>query len=182
MVGVSKERRTGMALITIPTVIFRNPIPTGEGYDIQGLLLAFGKYREAPGLTESEKVRLMQFVTTGEWLASGGIMKDGVWFKDGVTCCLDQKDTLTFIQSHYKGHQVSLLNVVYDRDAWGCCGLFCDILGSPALGNEIRDWVDLHGVWYKIEYFVSDQLDVAVKRSPLIRTGFNNDTDEDGSL
>ena len=82
--------------------------------------------------------------------------------KDGEVCSYDQKETLSFIESHYQGHQVSLVNVVYDRDAWGCCGMFCDILGSPALGKEIRDWVDLNGVWYQIDYFLSGQLDVRV--------------------
>ena len=149
-----------MALITIPTVIFRNPIPTGEGYDIQGLLLAFGKYREAPGLTDSEKTRLMQLAATGEWLAAGGTMEDGVWEKDGEIRCPDQKDTLSFIREHYKGHQVSLVPVEYDREAWGCCGMFSDILGSPAIGKEIRERVEKDGAWYPIEVFVSCGVDV----------------------
>ena len=167
-----------MALITIPTVIFRNPIPTGEGYDIQGLLLAYGKYREAPGLTDSEKGRLMQLAATGEWLAEGGTMEDGVWEKDGEIRCPDRKDTLSFIESHYKGHQVSLVNVVYDPKAEGCCGLFCDILGSPAIGKEIRDWVDLHGVWYQIDYFVSGEVDVQIKKIPVVEINLQNEGDE----
>ena len=170
-----------MGVITIPTVIFRNPIPAGGLYDIQGLLLAFGKYREAPGLTDSEKTRLMQLAATEEWLAEGGAMEDGVWMKDGEVCSYDQKDTLSFIQNHYKGHQVSLVPVEYDRKAWGCCGLFCDVLGAPAIGKEIRDWVDLHGVWYQIDYFVSGKVDVEMKilkRVPVLKTGFKNDTDE----
>ncbi len=171
-----------MGVITIPTVIFRNPIPTGEGYDIQGLLLAFGKHREAPGLTDSEKTRLMQLAATGEWLASGGEMEEGVWMKDGEVCSYDQKDTLSFIQNHYKSHQVSLVPVEYDREAAGCCGLFCDVLGAPAIGKQIRDWVDLNGTWYKIEYFVSDSLDVRIKKMPTVKTGFKNDRDEDDSL
>ncbi len=154
-----------MALITIPTVIFRNPIPTREGYDIQGLLLAYGKYREAPGLTGSEKTRLMQLAATGEWLAEGGTMEDGVWMKDGEVRSYDQTDTLSFIQNHYKGHQVSLVNVVYDPKAEGCCGMFCDILGSPALGKEIRDGVETEGAWYSIEYFVSNKVDVGIRIS-----------------
>lgn len=167
-----------MGVITIPTVIFRNPIPTGEGYDIQGLLLAFGKHREAPGLTDSEKTWLMQLAATEEWLASGGEMEEGVWLKDGEVCCYDQKDTLSFIREHYKGHQVSLVNVVYDPKAEGCCGLFSDILGSPALGGEIRDWVSLNGVWYQIEYFVSGKLDVQIKKMPIVRTTFQNEDNE----
>ena len=167
-----------MALITIPTVIFRNPIPTGQGYDIQGLLLAFGKYREAPGLTDSEKTRLMQLAATGEWLAAGGTMEDGVWMKDGETRCPDRKDTLSFIESHYKGHQVSLVNVVYDPKAEGCCGLFCDVLGAPTIGKQIRDWVDLNGVWYQIEYFVSLGLDVQKMKSPILRIHFQTEEKE----
>jgi len=170
-----------MGVITIPTVIFRNPIPTGEGYDIQGLLLAFGKYREAPGLTVSEKDRLMQLAATEEWLAEGGTMEDGVWEKDGEIRCPDQTDTLSFIQSHYKGHQVSLVPVEYDREAAGCCGLFCDVLGAPAIGKQIRDWVDLNGAWFQIDYFVSGKVDVEMKilkRVPVLKTGFKNDTDE----
>lgn len=167
-----------MALITIPTVIFRNPIPVGGLYDIQGLLLSYGKYRESPCLTDDEKARLMQLAATGEWLASGGEMEDGVWMRDGEIRCPDQTDTLSFIESHYKGHQVSLVNVVYDRDAWGCCGMFCDILGSPALGEEIRDWVDLNGVWYQIEYFVSLGLDVQIKKMPIVKTTFQNEDNE----
>lgn len=158
-----------MASVTIPTVIFRNPIPAGGLYDIQGLLLAFGKHREAPGLTDSEKFRLMQLAATGEWLAEGGAMEDGVWMKDDEACCYDQMDTLSFIQNHYKGHQVSLVPVEYDREAAGCCGMFCDILGSPALGKEIRDWVSLNGVWYQIDYFVSDVLDVRILGKPSVR-------------
>ena len=167
-----------MASVNIPTVIFRNPITTGEGYHIQGLLLAYGKYREAPGLTDSEKTRLMQLAATGEWLASGGEMEDGVWMRDGEVCSYDQKDTLSFIREHYKGQQVSLVNVVYDRDAWGCCGMFCDILGSPALGKEIRDWVELHGTWYQIDYFLSGKLDVQIKKTPLVKINFQNEGDE----
>ena len=167
-----------MGVIPIPTVIFRNPIPTGEGYDIQGLLLAFGKHREAPGHTEPERVRLMQLAATGEWLASGGEMEDGVWMRDGEVCSYDQKDTLSFIQNHYKGHQVSLVPVEYDREAAGCCGLFCDVLGAPAIGKEIRDWVDLHGVWYQIDYFVSGEVDVQIKKMPIVRTTFQNEDNE----
>lgn len=167
-----------MASVNIPTVIFRNPIPTGEGYHIQGLLLAYGKYREAPGLTDSEKGRLMQLAATGEWLANGGTMEDGVWMKDGEACCYDQKETLSFIQNHYKGHQVSLVPVEYDREAAGCCGLFCDVLGAPAIGKEIRDWVSLNGVWYQIEYFVSLGLDVQIKKTPVVKINFQNEGDE----
>ena len=154
-----------MGVITISTVIFRNPIPTGEGYDIQGLLLAYGKYREAPGLTGPEKTRLMQLAATGEWLAAGGTMEDGVWEKDGEIRCPDQTDTLSFIESHYKGHQVSLVNVVYDPKAEGCCGLFSDILESPDIGKEIRDGVETEGAWYSIEYFVSNKVDVGIRIS-----------------
>ena len=167
-----------MGVITIPTVIFRNPIPTGEGYDIQGLLLAYGKYREAPGLTGPEKTRLMQLAATEEWLAEGGAMEDGVWEKDGEIRCPDRKDTLSFIREHYQGHQVSLVPVEYDREAWGCCGLFCDVLGAPAIGKEIRDWVDLNGVWYQIEYFVSGKVDVQIKKMPIVRTTFQNEDNE----
>lgn len=167
-----------MASVTIPTVIFRNPIPAGGLYDIQGLLLAFGKHREAPGLTEPERVRLMQLAATGEWLASGGEMEDGVWMRDGEVCSYDQKDTLSFIQNHNKGHQVSLVPVEYDREAWGCCGLFCDVLGAPAIGKQIRDWVDLNGVWYQIEYFVSLGLDVQIKKTPVVKINFQNEGDE----
>ena len=171
-----------MALRTIPTVIFRTPIPTNKGYDIQGLLLAYGEYRDAPSLTEAEKTRLMQLAATGKWLADGGTMEDGVWMRDGEILCPDQKGTLTFIQNHYKGHQVSLLNVVYDTKTEGCCGVLCDILGSPTIGKEIRDWVELHGTWYQIEYFLSLEVDVQIKKMPTVKTGFENDTDEDGSL
>ena len=171
-----------MASVTISTVIFRNPIPTGEGYDIQGLLLAFGKYREAPGLTEPEKVRLMQLAATGEWLAAGGTMEDGVWMKDGEVCSYDQTDTLSFIREHYKGHQVSLVNVVYDPKAEGCCGMFCDILGSPAIGKEIRDWVSLNGVWYQIEYFVSDELDVRIHKMPVVTINLQKEGDDKGKV
>ena len=167
-----------MASITIPTVIFRAPIPTNEGYDVQGLLLAFGKYREVPDLTESEKTRLMQLAATEEWIASGGIMKDGIWFKDGEVSCPNQKDTLMFIQSHYKGHQVSLVNVIYDKKAVGCCGMFCYILGSPVIAKEIRDWVSLNGTWFQIEYFVSGKVDVQIKKMPVVRINFQNDSDE----
>ncbi len=171
-----------MALITIPTVIFRNPIPTGEGYDIQGLLLAYGKYREAPGLTDSEKGRLMQLAATGEWLAEGGAMEDGVWMRDGEVRSYDQKDSLSFIREHYKGHQVSLVPVEYDREAWGCCGLFCDVLGAPALGKEIRDWVDLNGVWYQIEYFVSGKVDVRISGEPSVRVKAQKEIEENDIL
>lgn len=171
-----------MALRTIPTVIFRTPIPTNEGYDIQGLLLAFGEYRDAPSLTETEKTRLMQLAATEEWIASGGQMGDGVWVKDGMTCCPDLNDTLSFIQNHYKGHQVSLLNVVYDTKAEGCCGLLCDILGSPTIGKEIRDWVELHGTWYQIEYFLSLRVDVQNRSVPIVKTGFKKDSNDDASL
>ena len=143
-----------------------------------GLLLAFGKYREAPGLTGPEKTRLMQLAATPPWLAAGGAMEDGVWMKDGEACSYDQKDTLSFIESHYKGHQVSLVNVVYGRDAWGCCGLFSDILGSPAIGKEIRDWVSLNGVWYQIDYFVSDKMDVQIKKIPVVKINLQNEGDE----
>lgn len=171
-----------MALITIPTVIFRNPIPVCGLYDIQGLLLSYGKYRESPCLTDDEKARLMQLAATGEWLASGGEMVDGVWMKDGEIRCPGQKGVLPFIQNHYKGHQVSLVPVEYDREAWGCCGLFYDILGAPDIGKQIRDWVSLNGTWYQIEYFVSDSLDVRIKKMPTVKTSFKNDSDEDDSL
>ena len=167
-----------MASVTIPTVIFRNPIPVGGLYDIQGLLLAFGKHRESPGLTDSEKTRLMQLAATGEWLAEGGTMEDGVWMKDGEVCSYDQKETLSFIREHYKGHQVSLVNVVYDPKAEGCCGMFCDILGSPDIGKEIRDWVDLNGVWYQIDYFVSGKVDVQIKKMPVVKINLQNEGDE----
>lgn len=159
-------------------MIFRTPIPTNEGYDIQGLLLAFGEYRDAPSLTETEKTRLMQLAATEEWIASGGQMEDGVWMRDGEIRCPDQTDTLTFIQNNYKGHQVSLLNVVYDTKAEGCCGLLCDILGSPTIGKEIRDWVELHGTWYKIDYFLSGKVGVQNRRVPIVKTGFQNDIDD----
>jgi hypothetical protein len=74
------------------------------------------------------------------------------------------------------------LNVVYDTKAEGCCGLLCDILGSPTIGKQIRDWVELHGTWYKIDYFLSLRVDVQIKKMPTVKTGFENDTDEDGSL
>ena len=163
-------------------MIFRTPIPTNEGYEIQGLLLAYGEYRDDPSLTESEKTRLMQLAATEVWIASGGQMGDGVWVKDGMTCCPDQNDTLTFIHSHYKGHQVSLLNVVYDTKAEGCCGLLCDILGSPTIGKQIRDWVELHGTWYKIDYFLSLRVDVQNKIIPVVKINFQNDSEENGSL
>lgn len=171
-----------MALRTIPTVIFRNPIPTNEGYEIQGLLLAFGEYREAPVITETEKTRLMQLAATEGWLADGGTMENGVWMRDGEIRCPDQNDTLSFIQNHYKGHQVSLLNVVYNTKAEGCCGVLCDILGSTTIGKEIRDWVELHGTWYQIDYFLSLEVDVQNRRVPIVKTGFQNDSDDDGSL
>ena len=178
-----------MALKTIPTVIFRNPIPTNEGYDIQGLLLKYGEYRESPSLTEAEKTRLMQLAATGEWLADGGTTEDGFWMGDGEIHCPNQNNTLSFILSHYKGHQVSLLNVVYDTKAEGCCGLFCDILGSPTIGKEIRDWVELHGTWYQIDYFLSGKVDVQIKKMPTmktslptVKTSFKNDDDDDGFL
>lgn len=171
-----------MASVTIPTVIFRNPIPTGEGYDIQGLLLAFGKYREAPGLTDSEKGRLMQLAATGEWLAEGGTMEDGVWMKDGETRCPDRKDTLSFIESHCQGHQVSLVPVEYDRGAAGCCGLFCDVLGSPAIGKEIRDGVEMEGAWYSIEYFVSNKVDVRISGKPSVRVKAQKEIEENDIL
>lgn len=167
-----------MGLITIPTVIFRNPIPTGQGYDIYGLLLAYGKHREAPSLTEPEKVRVMQLAATGEWLASGGEMEEGVWMKDGEMCSYDQKDTLSFIREHYKGHQVSLVNVVYDTKAMGCCGLLYDILGEPDIGKQIRDWVSLNGVWYQIDYFVSEKVDVQIKKMPVVKINFQNEDNE----
>ncbi len=168
--------------MTIPTVIFRNPIPTNEGYAIQGLLLAFGEYRESPSLTKREKTRLMQLAATEEWLEDGGTMEDGVWMRDGEIRCPDQKDTLSLIQSHYKGQQVSLLNVVYYTKAEGCCGLFCDILGSPTIGKQIRDWVELHGTWYQIDYFLSDEVDVRIKKMPIVKTSSKNDSDDDGFL
>ena len=149
-----------MGLITIPTVIFRAPIPTGQGYDIQGLLLGFGKYREAPGLTGPEKTRLMQLAATGEWLSDGGTMEDGIWVKDGEIHCPDRKDTLSFIRSHYQGHWVSLGLVEYDREAAGCSGLLYDILGDPDIGKKIRDRVEKDGVWHPIEVFVSRGVDV----------------------
>ncbi len=171
-----------MGLITIPTVIFRDPIPTSEGYDIQALLLAFGKYRESPCLTDDEKARLMQLAATGEWLASGGEMEDGLWMKDGEIRCPDQRGVLSFIRSHYKGHQVSLVNVVYDTEAVGCCGLFFDLLGPLAIGKEIRDWVDLHGVWYQIDYFVSGKVDVRNKKTPIVKIKFQNENDEKDTM
>ena len=171
-----------MGLITIPTVIFRNPIPVGGLYDIQGLLLAYGKYREAPSLTDFEKCLLMQLAATGEWLAEGGAMEDGVWMKDGEVRSYDQTDTLSFIQNHYKGHQVSLVPVEYDREAAGCCGMFCDILGSPDIGKEIRDGVETEGAWYSIEYFVSNKVDVRISGKPSVRVKAQKEIEENDIL
>lgn len=171
-----------MGVITIPTVIFRTPIPTGQGYDIQGLLLAFGKYRETPSLTDSEKTRLMQLAASGEWLASGGEMVEGVWMKDGEVCSYDQKDTLSFIREHYKGHQVSLVPVEYDREAAGCCGLLYDILGDPDIGKEIRDQVEKDGTWYNIEFFVSNNVDVRIAGKPAVKIKDKKDGEETNIL
>ena len=56
--------------------------------------------------------------------------------------------------------------------------MFCDILGSPVIGKEIRDWVSLNGTWFQIEYFVSGKVDVQIKKMPVVRINFQNDSDE----
>lgn len=149
-----------MAKINIPTIILRQPIPTHISYDIQGLLLFFGKYRESPYLTDWEKIRLKQLAATGEWLASGGEYIDGLWMKDGIDCYVEEEPASSFIESHFTEHQVSLILAEYDTEWRGCCGMFNDILGNPDIGTEIRDWVEQHGKWTDIKDFVSKRVDV----------------------
>ena len=141
--------------VVIPTVIFRNPIQTNQDYDIQGLLLAFGEYRESENLTDWEQTRLKQLASTGKWVESGGTMDDGLWVKDGTECFLYNIDILKFIKAHCKDNQVSLVNVEYDTEAEGCVGIWCDILGEPNDGRKIREWVEQNGKWMDIEEFVS---------------------------
>ena len=97
--------------VVIPTVIFRHPIQTNQDYDIQGLLLAFGKYRESENLTDWEKTRLIQLASTGKWVESGGTMDDGLWVKNGTECFLYNIDILKFINANCNDNQVSLVNV-----------------------------------------------------------------------
>lgn len=142
--------------LVIPTVIFRTPIHTNRIFDIQGMLLAFGKYRETPYLSDWEKSRLKQLAATEKWIEFGGEIKSGLWRKDGQ-CCAPQ----SFIENNYQGHQVSLVQVQYDRKAAGCIGVFCDILGEPEIGQQIREWVEQNGEWMDIEELVtSKNLDV----------------------
>lgn len=141
--------------MVIPTVIFRNPIQTNQDYDIQGLLLAFGKYRESDDLTDWEKTRLKQLASTGKWIKTGGMMDDGLWIKDGSECFPYNIDILKFIEGNCHDNQVSLLNVEYDTEAEGCIGKWCDILGEPNIGQAIRDWVEQNGEWMDIGDFVS---------------------------
>lgn len=142
--------------IVIPTVIFRTPIHTNRIFDIQGMLLAFGKYRETPHLSDWEKDRLKQLAATEKWIEFGGEIKSGLWRKDGQ-CCSPQP----FIENNYQGHQVSLVPVQYNRKAAGCIGIFCDILGEPNIGQQIREWVEQNGEWMDIEELVtSKNLDV----------------------
>ena len=141
--------------MVIPTVIFRNPIQTNQDYDIQGLLLAFGKYRESDNLTDWENTRLKQLASTGKWIESGGTIDDGLWVKDGTECFIYNIDTLKFIEGNCNDNQVSLVNVEYDTEAEGCIGIWCDILGEPNIGQQIREWVEQNGEWMTIENFVS---------------------------
>ena len=141
--------------MVIPTVIFRNPIQTNQDYYIQGLLLAFGKYRESDDLTDWEKTRLKQLASTGKWIESGGTIDDGLWVKDGTECFLYNIDILKFIETNCHDNQVSLVKVEYDTEAEGCIGIWCDILGEPNIGQEIREWVGKNGAWLDIEEFVS---------------------------
>ena len=141
--------------VVIPTVIFRHPIRTSQDYDIQGLLLAFGKYRESDDLTDWEKTRLKQLASTGKWIESGGTIDDGLWVKDGTDCFIYNIDTLKFIEGNCNDNQVSLVNVEYDTEAEGCIGIWCDILGEPNIGQQIREWVEQNGEWMDIEEFVS---------------------------
>lgn len=138
-------------MIVIPTVIFRTPIHTNKIYDIQGMLLAFGKYRETPYLTEWEKSRLKQLAATEKWIEFGGEIKSGLWKKDGQ-CCTPQ----SFIESNCQGQEVALVPVQYDRKALGCIGIFCDILCEPNIGLQIRERVEQNGEWMDIGEFVSD--------------------------
>lgn len=141
--------------VVIPTVIFRHPIQTNQDYDIQGLLLAFGKYRESENLTDWEKTRLIQLASTGKWVESGGTMDDGLWVKNGTECFLYNIDILKFINANCNDNQVSLVNVEYDTEAEGRIGIWCDILGEPNIGQEIREWVEQNREWVDVEEFVS---------------------------
>ena len=141
--------------MVIPTVIFRHPIRTSQDYDIQGLLLAFGKYRESDNLTDWENTRLKQLASTEKWIESGGTIDDGLWVKDGTECFLYDNDILKFIKANCNDNQVSLVNVEYDTEAEGCDGIWCDILGEPNDGRKIREWVEQNGEWMDIEEFVS---------------------------
>jgi hypothetical protein len=141
--------------VTIPTVIFRTPIHTNKIFDIQGMLLSFGKYRESPDLSDWEKNRLKQLAATEKWIESGGEIKYGLWRKDGQ-CCAPE----TFIEANYQGQEVALVPVEYDRFAAGCIGIFWDILGEPNIGEQIREWVEQNSEWMTIEDFVSTKVDV----------------------
>ena len=61
---------------------------------------------------------------------------------------------MKFIEDNCHDIQVSLLNVEYDMQAEGCCGVWCDILGEPNVGRKIREWVEQNGEWMDIEEFV----------------------------
>lgn len=141
--------------VTIPTVIFRTPIHTNKIYDIQGMLLALGKYRESPDLSDWEKNRLKQLAATEKWIELGGEIKDGLWRKDGQFCAPEP-----FIEANYHGQEVALVPVEYDRFAAGCIGIFWDILGEPNIGEQIREWVEQNSEWMTIEDFVSTKVDV----------------------
>ena len=83
--------------LVIPTVIFRTPIHINRIFDIQGMLLAFGKYRETPYLSDWEKSRLKQLAATEKWIEFGGEIKSGLWRKDGQCCA-----PLSFIENNYQ--------------------------------------------------------------------------------
>ena len=86
---------------------------------------------------------------------SGGTIDDGLWVKDGTECFIYNSDTLKFIEGNCNDNQVSLVNVEYDTEAEGCIGIWCDILGEPNIGQQIREWVEQNGEWMTIENFVS---------------------------
>jgi len=162
-----------MTKVMIPTIIFRDPIHTNQGYEIQGMLLAFGKYRESPFLSDWETSRLKQLASTEEWIATGGEIEGGVWVKDGQ--CRSPK---SFIEANYKGHLVSLVPVEYDRYAAGCLGVWADILAEPNTGQIIRDWVDKNGTWHDIEYLLSEKVDVQNDISGIPNIEIPSDTSE----
>lgn len=62
------------------------------------------------------------------------------------------------------------------------CWLSASTGRSPTIGKEIRDWVELHGTWYKIEYFVSDKVDVRISEKPTVKIKAKKEGEETNIL